>query len=327
MSRMRILVLGGTRFLGRAFVDAALGRGDTVTLFNRGKTNPGLFPAVTTVIGDRTADLSALDRQEWDAVIDVACYEPEVARLSARAFADRAGRYVFVSSVSVYASQSTRQAQLEDAPVAELREGMTELEEVYGPKKAICEAIVRDEYGDRALIARPGLIVGPHDPTDRFAYWPRRIARGGRVLAPGDPADLTQFIDVRDLASWLADACHAGRGGVYNLTGTPVPFGRLLELCETASYSAAELTWIGSDVLVAAGVSPDMGIPLWVAEPGYEAFNDVDSSRAVAAGLTYRPVVETLRDTLAWDLARGGPEKEGLSAEEERRLLHELARD
>jgi 2'-hydroxyisoflavone reductase len=321
---MRILVLGGTRFLGRAIVDAALGRGDTVTLFNRGRTNPGLFPGVETVIGDRTADLSPLEGREWDAVIDVACYEPDVARLSAKAFAERAGRYVFVSTVSVYASQRTREAQLEDAPVGELREGMTTLEQTYGPKKAICEAIVRDAYGERALIARPGLIVGPHDPTDRFAYWPRRIARGGRVLAPGDPADLTQFIDVRDLASWLADACHAGRGGVYNLTGTPVPFGILLGLCTTATYSGAELTWIPSDRLVAAGVNPGMGIPLWVAEPGYEAFNDVDSSRAVAAGLTCRPVTATIRDTLAWDLARGGPEQEGLSPAGEERLLREL---
>ena len=324
---MRILVLGGTRFLGRAIVDAALGRGDTVTLFNRGKSNPGLFPGVETVIGDRTADLSALDGRDWDAVIDVAAYQPEVARLSADAFAKRTGRYVFVSTVSVYASQCTTQAQLEDAPLAQLRPGATELEEVYGPNKATCERIAQDVYGERALVGRPGLIVGPHDPTDRFAYWPRRIARGGRALAPGDPAGLTQFIDVRDLASWYVDACHHGLGGVFNLTGTPVPFGMLLDLCKTAAYSSAELIWIPSDRLVAAGVDPGMGVPLWVAEPGYEAFNDVDSSRAVAAGLTYRPVIDTIRDTLAWDLARGGPApgSEGLSAAEEERLLGELA--
>jgi 2'-hydroxyisoflavone reductase len=327
MGRMRILVLGGTRFLGRAIVDAALSRGDTVTLFNRGKSNPGLFPAVETVTGDRTADLSALDGRDWDAVIDVACYEPAVARLSAEAFANRTGRYVFVSTVSVYASQRTREAQLEDAPVAELREEMTDFAEIYGPNKAICERIVQDAYGERALIGRPGLIVGPHDPTDRFPYWPRRIAHGGRVLAPGDPADLAQFIDVRDLASWFADACHHGHGGVFNLTGTPMAFGKLFDLCKTATYSAAELTWIDSDRLVAAGVDPGMGVPLWVAEPGYEAFNDVDNSRAIATGLTLRPVIDTIRDTLAWDLARGGPAAgdEGLSAAEEERLLGELA--
>ena len=243
---MRILVLGGTRFLGRAIVDAALGRGDTVTLFNRGQSNPGLYPGVETVTGDRTADLSALDGREWDAVIDVAAYDPAVARLSAETFAKRTGRYVFVSTVSVYASQQTTAAQLEDAPVAELRDGM-EFPESYGPNKALCERAVQDVYGDRALIGRPGLITGPNDPTDRVPYWPRRIARGGRVLAPGDPADLVQFIDARDLGAWFADACHAGRGGVYNLTGAPVSFGIMLDLCKTAAYSDAELTWIPAD--------------------------------------------------------------------------------
>jgi 2'-hydroxyisoflavone reductase len=332
---MRILVLGGTSFLGRAIVDAALGRGDTVTLFNRGKTNPGLYPGAETVIGGRTEDLSPLDGREWDAVIDVACYEPEVARLSARAFAERTGRYVFVSTVSVYASHGTRESQLEDAPVGELREGMT-FPEDYGPKKALAEAIVREAYDERALIARPGLIAGPHDTTDRFPYWPRRIARAGRdaadgrngrVLAPGDPADPTQFIDVRDLAAWLADSCHHGRGGVFNLTGTPVPFGMLLDLCKTAAYSGAELTWVPSERLVAAGVEPWMGVPVWIAAPGWEAHGDVDNSRAIAAGLTFRPVLATIRDTLAWDLARGGPAPgdEGLSRAEEERLLRELA--
>src|SRR6516165_3237828 len=160
MKPMRILVLGGTRFLGHAIVDAALGRGDTVTLFNRGKTNPGLFPGAETVTGDRTADLSALEGRTWDAVVDVACYDPAVARLSAEAFADRAGRYVFVSTVSVYADQNTTEAQLEDAPVAQLRPGM-EFPENYGPNKALCERVVQSSYGDRALIGRPGLITRP----------------------------------------------------------------------------------------------------------------------------------------------------------------------
>jgi 2'-hydroxyisoflavone reductase len=324
---MRILILGGTRFLGRAITEAALGRGDIVTLFNRGKSSPGLYPGVETVIGDRTDGLSALDGREWDAVIDVACYDPAVARLAAEALADRAGRYVLVSTVSVYASQGTTQAQLEDAPVGQLREGMA-FPESYGPNKALCEQVVRDVYGDRALVGRPGLIVGPLDPTDRFAYWPRRIARGGRVLAPGDPADRVQFIDVRDLAAWFADACHAGTGGVYNLTGTPLPFGRMLDLCKAAVHSDAELRWIPSERLAAAGVDPGMGIPLWIAEPGCEAINDVDSSRAVAAGLACRPVTDTIRDTLAWDAARGGPAPgaEGMPAAEEARLLRELDR-
>jgi len=323
---VRILILGGTRFLGRAITDAALGRGDTVTLFNRGISNPGLYPGVETVIGDRTADLSPLDGRDWDAVIDVAGYDPQVVRRSAETFAERTARYVFVSTVSVYASQATTEAQLEDAPVAQLTPGATSLEETYGPNKARCEQVVREVYGDRALIGRPGLITGPHDPTDRVPYWPRRIARGGRVLVPGDPGDLVQFIDARDLAAFFADACHTGRTGVFNLTGTPVPFGIFIGLCMTASYSGAEPVWVSTEPLVAAGVDPGMGIPLWIGEPGYDAFNNVDSSRALAAGLVVRPVVETLRDTLSWDLARGGPapDKEGLSRTEEHRLLGEL---
>jgi 2'-hydroxyisoflavone reductase len=324
---MRILVLGGTKFVGRAIVDAALGRGDTVTMFNRGKTNPGLYPGVETVIGDRTEDLTPLDGREFDVVMDVACYDPAVARRSAEAFRDRAGRYVFVSSISVYADQSTVEAQLEDAPLAEHKPDLPEYPDNYGANKALCEAIVGETFGDRALIGRPGLITGPHDPTDRFPYWPRRIAAGGRVLAPGDPVDLTQVIDVRDLAAFLLDACHRDRGGVYNLTGTPRPFGILLDLCRTATYSDAELTWIPSQRLIEAGVNPDEGIPLWIAEEGYEAFNEVDSSRAVGAGLNCRPITETIRDTLAWDIARGGPEKWGLSPAEESRLLERLAAD
>jgi 2'-hydroxyisoflavone reductase len=294
-------------------------------MFNRGISNRGLFPGVETVIGDRTEDLYPLGRREFDAVVDVACYTPAAARLSAEALKDRVGRYVFVSTVSVYADQSTSEAQLEDAALAELKPDPDDPLENYGANKALCEAVIREAYGERALIGRPGLISGPHDPTDRFPYWPRRIARGGRVLAPGDGGDLAQVIDVRDLAAFLLDGIHRGRGGVYNLTGTPRPMGILLDLCRTATYSDAELTWIPSDRLVAAGVNPDMGIPLWIGEPGYEGFMDVDSSRAVAAGLNCRPVTETNRDTLAWDLGRGGPEKEGFDPAEEERLLAELA--
>jgi len=250
-----------------------------------------------------------------------------VARLSAEAFRDRAGRYVFVSSVSVYASQATTESQLEDAPLAELKPDLPDYPDNYGANKALSEAVVREVYGDRALIGRPGLITGPHDPTDRFPYWPRRIAAGGRVLAPGDAGDLTQVIDVRDLAAFLLDACHRDRGGVYNLTGAPRPFGILLDLCRTATYSDAELTWIPSPRLIEAGVDPGGGIPLWYAEEGYEAFCDVDSSHAVGAGLNCRSITETIRDTLAWDRARGGPETWGLSPLEEARLLRELTGD
>jgi 2'-hydroxyisoflavone reductase len=322
---VRILVLGGTRFVGRAIVETALGRGDTVTMFNRGKSGPDLYPGVETVIGDRTADLSPLDGREFDAVIDVACYDPAAARLSAESFRDRTGRYVFVSTVSVYASQGTTEAQLEDAPFAQLKPDSADFAENYGANKALCEQVVREVYGDRALIGRPGLISGPHDPTDRFPYWPRRIARGGRVLVPGDATDMKQVIDARDVAAFLLDGLHRDRCGVFNLTGNPRPFGIFLDLCRTATYSDADLVWIPSERLVAAGVSPDMGIPLWIGEAGYEAFNDVDSSHAVGAGLSCRSLTETIRDTLAWDVGRGGPEREGFDPAEEERLLAELA--
>lgn len=318
---MHILVLGGTRFVGRAITEAALGRGDTVTLFNRGTTSPGLYPGIETVTGDRATDLARLDGREWDAVVDVAGYDPEVVRISARAFAKTAGRYVFVSTCSVYADQSSRAGQLEDAPVRELHDGMTDPGELYGARKAAAERIVAEVYGDRALIPRPGLITGPHDPTDRVPYWPRRIARGGRVLAPGDPADLTQFIDVRDLGAWVADACHHARSGVFNLVGDPGSFGQFLHDCKAATYSEAELAWIPASRLLAAGVEPWMGIPLWIGDPALPGINDVDNSRAAAAGLACRPAMETIRDTLAWDLARGGPGQEGLPAAEEERLL------
>lgn len=322
---MQILVLGGTRFAGRAIVEAALGRGDVVTLFNRGITNRGLFPGVETVIGDRTEDLHALGEREFDAVIDVACYDPRAARLSAEALRTRTGRYVFVSTVSVYADHSTTEAQLEDAPLAELKPDAADPMENYGANKALCEQVIQEVYGSRALIGRPGLVSGPYDPTDRFPYWPRRIARGGRVLAPGDAGDLTQLLDVRDLAAFLLDGLHRERSGVFNLTGAPRPFGILLDLCRTATYSDAELTWVTSERLHAAGVSPDKGIPLWIGEPGFEGLNDVDSSHAIGAGLAYRAVTETIRDTLAWDVARGGPEEPGLDPAEEERLLAELA--
>jgi 2'-hydroxyisoflavone reductase len=325
---MRILILGGTRFLGRALTDAAVGRGDAVTLFNRGRSAPSLFLGLETITGDRTspADLTPLEGRDWDAVIDVAGYEPENVELSAQRLAKRTGRYVFVSTGSVYSDHSSRQSQAEDAPVWQLTEDMTDPGELYGARKAASEAIVTRVFGDRALIPRPGLIVGPYDTSDRFPYWPRRIARGGQVLAPGRPSDLVQFIDVRDLAAWIVDACHHDTGGVFNLVGEPMAFGPFLDECRRATYSDAELTWVESDRLLAAGAMPWTGIPLWLGGVEPIEFFDVDNSRATATGLTLRPLADTIRDTLAWDIERGGPAPDApsISAEEEARLLESL---
>jgi 2'-hydroxyisoflavone reductase len=306
---MHLLVLGGTRFVGRAVVDAALSAGHDVTLFNRGLTNPGLFPQLETVIGDRTEDLAALRGRQFDTVIDVAGYQPAVVARSAREFAD--SRYVFVSSVSVYADQSV-------PPV----EGAALLaDDGYGGRKAACEQAVREVHGDSALISRPGLIVGPYDPTERFPYWPRRLARGGRVLAPGDPADPMQFIDVRDLGEWLVGEA----SGTFNVVGVPLPMAEFLEACRTEE--PAELVWVPAERLLAAGVDPDAGVPMWIGDPTWKAANLVDGSRARAAGLRLRPVAETVADTRAWDVARGGaaPGTDPLLPEEEAAVLARVA--
>jgi len=315
-----MLVLGGTRFLGRAIVDAALVAGHEVTLFNRGLTNPDLYPRLETVVGDRSTDLSALHGRTFDAVVDVAGYTPEVVERSARALVDNVDRYVFVSTVSVYADHSVR--QVEGADLLKLSDS-TLPEDLYGARKAACEQTVEAVYGDRAFLPRPGLIVGPYDPTDRFAYWPRRLARGGTVLAPGDPGDPVQFIDVRDLGAWISSGAVAGLSGAFNATGPSLPMSVLLQTCSDVAGAAAQLVWVSSDRLLAAGVDPWMGVPLWIGAAGWEAANLVDTTQARAGGLTIRPVAETVADTLAWDIARGGPEpgSEGLPAQEEQRLL------
>jgi 2'-hydroxyisoflavone reductase len=290
----RILVLGGTRFLGRAVVESAVAKGHEVTLFNRGQTNPELFPEIEKIRGDRTADVSPLKGRRWDAVIDVAAYEPEVAERSAETLSQSVDRYVFVSTVSVYASHDTVAAQLEDAPVLEVSDS-SDPGEIYGANKAAGERAVQARLGDRATIARPGLIVGQYDPTDRFAYWPRRMAIGGRVLAPGAPHDHVQFIDVCDLGDWLVHAAVDDIGGAFNLVGLPLPFGELIEACRLPGVPS-EVVWVDSETLIEQGVEQWMGLPLWIAEPGLEAANDVDGSRAVATGLHFRPFAETVAD-------------------------------
>jgi 2'-hydroxyisoflavone reductase len=319
-----ILVLGGTRFAGRAVVAEALGRGHRVTLFNRGRTDPDLFPGAEHLRGDRTSDLSALDGRAWDAVIDVAAYHPDVVRRSVETLAGHVGRYVFVSTLSVYAGHATTADQREDAPLlGAAAAGDPAL--AYGAHKAGCEAVLTAALGERATIARPGLLVGPHDPTERFVYWPRRLAGGGRVLAPGRPEDPLQFLDVRDLAAWLVDAAGAPDGdstmtGGFNLAGLPVPFGALLDACPRPPDT--ELVWIPSDRLLAAGLDPWMGVPLWIGAPGWEAANAVDSSRARTTGLRHRPVAATIQAALAQPGYSG---ETSMPPEREQELLLALA--
>jgi 2'-hydroxyisoflavone reductase len=315
---MRALVLGGTRFLGRALVESLLAGGHQATLFNRGLTNPDLFPGVEHLEGNRTGDLDALHDREWDAVLDVAAYFPDEVHRSVEALRGRIGRYVFVSSVSVYADRSV--PQVEGSAVLELAAGdeRDESAATYGARKAACEGIVDQAFGDDALVVRPGLIVGPHDPTGRFTYWPHRVARGGDVLAPASPDYPVQFIDVRDLAAWIVRATDAGLNGTFNATGDTMPMGHLLVECARVADSDARFTWVSSDRLLAAGAEEWMGIPLWIASPGWEAVNRVPISKAISAGLTFRALAETIRGAL--EEARP-VEGVGLTAERERELL------
>jgi 2'-hydroxyisoflavone reductase len=314
---MRLLVLGGTKFLGRHVVETALARGDEVTIFTRGQTNPDLFPEVERLRGDRDGDLGALEGREWDAVIDPSCYVPRIARLSGELLRDAVGRYVFVSTVSVYSDFSKRID--ESSPLAELEEPETEeVMENYGALKAACERVFDEIYGDRVTHVRAGLIVGPHDPTDRFTYWPRRLDDGGEVLAPGNPDAPVQFVDARDLAAFMLLLAERGLGGPVNATG-PAERLTMRDALERIA-PGADLRWVDDQTIVAAGVDPWMELPLWLPGAEMAGLMDVDIARALAAGLTFRPLEETARDTLEWSKI-AGEQRETLSREKERSIL------
>ncbi|NLG72915.1 MAG: SDR family oxidoreductase [Chloroflexi bacterium] len=324
---MKILILGGTVFAGRAMVEAALQRGHEVTLFNRGRSNPDLFPGVERITGDRKEDLHLLEGRQWDAVIDTSGYVPRVVRQAAELLAPNAGHYTFISSLSVYAD--TSQAGIdESAPVGQLKEDTESVtEETYGPLKALCEQAVLEAFPGRSVVLRPGLIVGPYDSTDRFTYWPVRAAQGGEVLAPGRPQRTVQFIDVRDLAEWTMRLIEAGASGVFNVDGPPgeVSMEKLLETCKAVSGSDAQFVWVSDEFLLEQQVGEWIEMPLWIPESDrdYSGFFLFDVSRAISAGLTFRPLDDTVRATLEW--ARTRPEtyewRAGLRREREQELL------
>ncbi|MEX0784056.1 MAG: NAD-dependent epimerase/dehydratase family protein [Dehalococcoidia bacterium] len=326
---MRILVLGGTVFLGRHTVELALERGHDVTMFNRGQSNPGLFPGAEEVHGDRERDLGRLAGKSWDAVIDTSGYVPRVVGASARALVESVPHYTFISSISAYASMPTP-GLTEDAPLGKLSEpGSEDIGKDYGPLKVLCEREVQAAYRAGALIIRPGLIVGPHDPTDRFTYWPVRVAEGGEVLAPGDPARQVQVIDARDLAGWNLDLVERGVTGVFNATGpdAPLTMGAMLDGCRAATESDATFSWAAEDFLLERKVTPWSELPIWLPQSneGTRGMLAVDVSRALAAGLTFRPIEDTARDTLAWHTTRGESHewRAGMRRDRERELLSE----
>lgn len=324
---MKILIIGGTRFLGRHLVNSARARGHEVTLFNRGQTKPELFQKVKKIRGDRERDLDQLSGQ-WDAVIDTSGYIPRVVKMSAEALKDKAGLYVFVSSVSVYADFSKIGIHESD-PVSRIEDESVEefTGETYGALKALCENVVREVFGVDSIIIRPGLIVGPHDPTDRFTYWVSRIARGGDVLAPDRPNAPTQFIDVRDLADFIVTLIEQNVSGVFNATGETISLETVFQTCKLISGSDAKFEWAPPDFLKHNNVAPWSDMPAWLPDEGEDAgFAHVDISKAVNAGLTFSPLNETVKDILAWvsDLPAGYELKAGLTREREEELLEKL---
>ncbi len=322
---MKLLIIGGTIFLGRALVDAALERGHEVTLFNRGRSSPGAIPGAETVIGDRDTDLDRLRGRRWDAVIDTCGYLPRQVALSTAALRQSADHYCFISTISVYPvagppnrDESSSVLALEDDSI----EAVTE--ESYGPLKVRCEQVVQDAFPHAAFIIRSGLIVGPRDPTNRFTYWVTRAARGGDAIAP--PArQPVQFIDARDLAAFILLGTEARLAGVYNVTGPAerMSFGQLLPIAREALGSGVRFHHVSDDFLRRQGVAEFMGLPLWLNRDAAESFMTFNIEKARAAGLSFRPLAQTINDTCEWarTLTDDVSKPADLAPERERALL------
>lgn len=324
---LRILVLGGTGFLGPHFVEAARAKGHALTLFNRGKSNPTRFNGeefkdIEQLRGDRKTDMSALEgERRWDAVLDTSAYIPADVTRSAKLLAPRVGQYLIVSSISVYA-KIDKPGLDETAPLAQLKDPtVTEITgETYGGLKALCEQSAEAQMPGRVTVVRPGLIVGPGDNSDRFTYWPARADRGGEMLAPGSPQDPTQFIDVRDLAAFLLVTLEQRHIGTYNADAREgaITMGDLLSACQAVSKRMntiycvrapcpqppghdSTLTWVPADFLEAQKVSAWQDMPVWMPAVGNDAgFGRVSTQRARAIGLEYRPLETTIADTLTY---------------------------
>lgn len=299
---MRVLVMGGTLFLGRHIVEAALKRGHNVTVFNRGRENPSLFPEIERLVGDRNSNLSALTGRRFDAVIDPSAYRPEQIELVLSALEAPPKHYTFISSISVYRSFPPGIQYDEGAAMLTGSDG-------YGALKARTEAAIQSTIPGRVAIFRPGLIVGPHDPTGRFTYWIRRIDEGGRVLAPGRRDRPIQIIDARDLAEWCLQMAEDKVNAVFNAVGpqSTLTMGQFLDQCLEASQSGARLEWLTDEQVLAGGIEGWTELPLWIAENDIEAGGIFygDNRRATDQGLGFRPLAQTIRDTRDWSRATG----------------------
>jgi 2'-hydroxyisoflavone reductase len=320
---VHLLVIGGTRFSGRALTELALARGHEVTVFHRGTGPDDPWPEAEHLHGDRDGGLDVLAGRRFDAVVDTCGYVPRQVRESGELLAGT-DLYAFVSSLSVHVDDvrayATEGDDLHQPPFPETEEvdGDT-----YGPLKVACEQEVRRLFGDRALVVRPGLIVGPFDPTDRFTYWVRRVATGGEVLAPAPADDPVQWVDARDLATFILMLCEQTRTGTYAAVTPPGShtMAQLLDTSRAVSGSDAEFTWVPKEFLDEHGVEQWSDLPAWI--PDYPGFMLFDPARAADAGLTSRSIEETVRDTLAWDRAREQtwPMGAGLAPDRERELL------
>ncbi len=325
---MNLLILGGTAFVGRALAEAALDKGHTITLFNRGLRNTELFPGIEQLHGDRLDDVSALAGRKWDAVIDCSAYVPRAVTNTSQYLADSCSQYLFISTISVFSEFETPN-QDETAPVAQLEDPTVEVVtgDTYGGLKVLCEAKVLEAFGDRATIIRPGLIVGPNDYTDRFTYWPVSMARGGKVIAPAVKDQPVQFIDVRDLSEWCIRLLETGVTGTFNATGPKIPYRleQVLDACQQGTQS--EILWVDPAKLTELGAEAWTDFPFVLDFKGERnGLMQINVDKAVNAGLTYRPLPQTIQDTVAWALSRpeGVPLKAGMSVEKHGQILASL---
>ena len=324
---LKLLILGGTRFIGPHVVEIARTHGHEVTLFNRGKTNIGRVQDVEVLHGDRNGQLDALKGRKWDAVLDTSAFVPRIVKLSTELLRDSVSHYVYVSSISAYASFAG--ANDESSAVGKIADETIEKvdENTYGPLKALCEQAAESAMPGRVTVLRPGYIVGPDDNSDRFTYWPARVARGGEVLAPNTPQDEIQVIDVRDLAAFAVLCIEQRVLGTFNLVSPPHTFtmGELMTDCLAATKSDARITWVSADFLEAHKVE-DGDLPIWSHAVGENAgFALTSAAKALAAGMKIRPLSDTVSATLAWHLSRPAEQqaklKAGISAEREQELL------
>jgi 2'-hydroxyisoflavone reductase len=330
---LRVLIFGGTGFIGPHFVRVLREGGHKLTLFNRGKRNPGLFPDVETLIGDRNGQVDALKGRDWDVVVDDSGYFPRQVKLTTDLLKDRVQHYIFVSSISAYADLTTPGID-EDYKLAPLKdpEATTITGENYGGLKAACEQVVEQTFGQRQAVVRPSYIVGPGDHTDRFTYWPVRAAKGGAMLAPGAPSDPIQFIDVRDLADFMRLCVERRATGRFNACNPPgaVTMGDLLETAKRLTRADTRFVWASPSFLEKHKLLESGEIPIWAPPQGeYAGASLVSSARAVAHGMRFRTLDATVADTLAWHEQRPAEQKAklraGLAPERESELLKELS--